>query len=72
MTKKFASGVNVTIDGEMEFFNDMEFFEAINIPNTNEYKQARLEIIRNLVGFGRLDLSYAYPNHTVVLELVPV
>lgn len=63
--------VEVNIDGETEVFDrPSDIFEALNIPDTMEYHEAKVGIIQKLLVFGEIDLSPAYKGHTVKLRVV--
>ena len=62
--------VRCTIDGETEEYErPSDVYDALNIPNTPEFTDCRVGILQKLLAFGELDLSPAYPGHSVKLEL---
>lgn len=63
---KLKSVTTMFIDDEKqecETINDV--FDLINIPDTEAYREARYQIITHLIAFHEVDLSPAYPGHTV-------
>lgn len=70
-TIKIAEGVRVITSTENVIFEDnQELWKALKI-DSPEYDEARINIIRELICFGRIDLTPAY-GQTVILEIVPV
>lgn len=70
-TIKLWDAIALTVNGETERFeNPKDLWAALNM-DSETYKEAQTEIIRNLYCFGRLDLSDAYPGYTVLLSVVP-
>lgn len=70
---KMHTVTTIIVDGQRQTVNTLgEMFEALNIPNTEQYTDARVSIVQNLLVFGEVDLSPAYPDHSVkvVLEFV--
>lgn len=68
-TIKIADGTRLVLDGEVyDFYGNgfPEACEAINIPE--EYRN---DLFRVFFAQGYLDLSEAYPNHSVFLTLIP-
>lgn len=66
----FKANYSVTVDGETEVATSMDdLWNMINIPDTADYKEARDSIVRYLVVFREIDLSYAYPGHSVAVTL---
>ncbi len=69
---KMFEGVDVTVDGETQFTESpQEMFALLNM-GADEYKDARIAVLRHLVAFHEMDLSAAYKGHTVTLKIVPV
>ena len=63
---------NIFADGEL-IYDAKEIdgaFNALNIPNTEEYHEARIGIFQKLLVFGEIDLSPAYAGHSVLVKLV--
>ena len=62
------STTSVIIDGKTQIVPNLSrMFEVLNIPNTEEYHEACVGIVQKLIVFGEVDLSPAYPGHTVVV-----
>ena len=60
------SVTSVIIDDEVQIVGNIgEMFEVLNIPDTEEYHDARCNIIAQLIAFHEMDLSRAYPGHSV-------
>lgn len=57
--------VELTVDGEAFRYDDNQWMEDIHIPD-----EMKTDILRTLMCFHKLDLTEAYPNHTVVVKLV--
>ena len=67
---KLNLAVSVNIDGNIEITSNIQdMFNILNIPNNEEYADARVGIIQKLLVFGELDLSPAYAGHTVLLKM---
>lgn len=61
---------SVIIDGNIQIVGNLgEMFEVLNIPNTEEYYEARCNIIAQLLAWHELDLSPAYPGHSVKVSV---
>lgn len=64
------SVTSVIIDGNTQIVgNPREMFEVLNIPNTEEYHDARCDILARLIAFHEADLSPAYPGHSVKVSV---
>lgn len=60
------SVTTVFIDGKSYTAANLgEMFDMLNIPNTEEYHEARCDIVAKLIAFHEADLSPAYPGHSV-------
>lgn len=60
----------ITADGVTESVETMaEMWHALNIPDTDEYTEARVSIVQKLLAFHEVDLSPAYPGHNVVVRI---
>lgn len=61
----------IIIDGNIAITTEKlgDMWETLNIPNTKEYTDAKEEIVRNLIAWGYVDISSAYPGHTVKISL---
>lgn len=63
------SKTTVIIDDEEHVVANLgEMFDLLNIPNTEEYHDARVSIVQKMIVFGEVDLSKAYPGHTVLIH----
>lgn len=68
---KLFDGTNITVDGETVFCEGpQEMFKLLNM-GMPEYEEARIAVLRYLFAFHKMDLSAAYPGHTVTIEIVP-
>lgn len=64
------SVTSVIIDGNTQIVGNLrEMFEVLNIPNTEEYYDARCDIIARLIVYHEMDLSPAYPGHSVKVSV---
>ena len=61
----------IIIDGNVAITTEKlgDMWEMLNIPNTEEHTDAKEEIVRNLIAWGYVDISSAYPGHTVNISL---
>ena len=57
--------VRVIVDDFDEVYEDNSWMDAINIP-----KEMQGDLLRHLMCFHSVDLSEAYPGHTVMIRLV--
>ena len=63
------SKTTVIIDDVEHVVADFDqMFNLLNIPNTEEYHDARVSIVQKMIVFGEVDLSKAYPGHTVLIH----
>lgn len=63
---KLKSVTTITVDGKKETVGNIgEMFDVLNIPDTPEYHEARVSIVQRLIAFHEIDLSPAYPGHSV-------
>lgn len=63
------SKTTVIIDDVEHVVADLDqMFNLLNIPNTEEYHDARVSIVQKMMVFGEVDLSKAYPGHTVLIH----
>ena len=69
---KIWDGIRVTIDGESEIIKDgmPAVFKCLNM-DSPMYEECRTGITRHLFCFGHIDLTEAYPGHSVVLDVIP-
>ncbi len=68
---KLFDGVTVMIDGETEFVEGpRDLWPLLNM-DTPEYEEAQRCIMAELLCYHRIDLSAAYPGHTVMLAVKP-
>jgi len=58
--------VDLYVDGECFHYEDNQWMDDIHIPD-----EMKTDLIRHLMCFHRLDLTEAYPNHSVIVKLVP-
>lgn len=64
------SVTSVIIDGNTQIVGNLgEMFEVLNIPNTEEYYDARCGILAHLIAYHEMDLSPAYPGHGVKVSV---
>lgn len=63
------SKTTVIIDDVEHVVADLDqMFNLLNIPNTEEYHDARVSIVQKMMVFREVDLSKAYPGHTVLIH----
>lgn len=63
---KLRSVTTIIADGKTQTVDTLgEMFDALHIPNTEQYTEARVSIVQHLLAFREVDLSPAYPGHSV-------
>lgn len=73
-TIKLADGVILTYDGEQTILQGMaDVWDAFNwnIKNDKQANECALEITRQLLCFGFIDLTPMCNGHTCTLKLIP-
>lgn len=58
--------VELTVDGKKYHYNDNQWMDDIHIPD-----EMRVDLLRHLMCFHKVDLTEAYVGHTVVAKLIP-
>lgn len=63
---KLHSVTTIIADGKQKTVDTIgEMFDVLRIPNEEQYRKARETIVLKLLCFGEIDLSPAYPGHSV-------
>ena len=71
-TIKIMDGIKLEVDGEFFEFRDEPWDNVMDAINMYKDEALRSDLFRKFFAFGFLDLSEAYPSHTVKISAIPV